>query len=302
MKNTTRIPLPLERIAIGNRIWHVQKMGHGSPTVIFESGLGGLSLQWFQIQSQIAELTTTLSYDRAGQGQSDPPQSPRTPQNITDELSQLLVQLQVQPPYILVGHSFGGLLCRYFANQYPETVKGIVLVDASHEKQLELIEGYDKRHSQMLKGMRLMSELSRLPVLGRMIANRSLKDFQAHVTEDMWQKMVVIAGSPKHLKSMYAEMSHFEDFFGQKHIIPDDFGDLPLIVVTAAESVLHNPPADNLSAEAFNHAHLEMQATLSEMSTRGQHIIVPKATHMSIMSHPAHAQYVTNAICQLLGM
>jgi pimeloyl-ACP methyl ester carboxylesterase len=103
--------------------------GEGEPTVLFESGIGATHLNWRGIQDPISPLAHTIAYDRAGLGWSSPCRTPRTPGNIATELHQMLAIAGFQPPYVLVGHSFGGLVMRRFALLYPEEVTGLVLVD-----------------------------------------------------------------------------------------------------------------------------------------------------------------------------
>jgi pimeloyl-ACP methyl ester carboxylesterase len=103
--------------------------GSGVPTVLFEAGIGATSLNWCNIQEAVAQFTGTASYDRSGLGWSSPCRTARTPGNVARELHELLRCAQLKPPYVLVGHSFGGLVMRRYALLYPEDVAGIVLVD-----------------------------------------------------------------------------------------------------------------------------------------------------------------------------
>lgn len=105
----------------------------GKPNVIFISGLGDSSETWNEVQHRMAQVTSTLSYDRAGVGRSEAAPVPRTCLDLAEELSALLVAIDMEPPYLLVGHSFGGLVARLYASLYPQTVCGIVLVDAAPE-------------------------------------------------------------------------------------------------------------------------------------------------------------------------
>ncbi|MBU3135792.1 alpha/beta hydrolase [Clostridium gasigenes] len=105
----------------------------GAPTVVFETGLGDDSGSWDYVQNQVSKLTSTFSYDRAGIGKSDKAPTPRTCLDIVYDLVDLLSKAPVEYPYILVGHSFGGLVIRLFASMYPELVLGIILVDAAPE-------------------------------------------------------------------------------------------------------------------------------------------------------------------------
>ena len=105
------------------------RQGSGEPTVLFEAGIGATNLNWRHIQESIAQFTHTVSYDRGGLGWSSPCRTARTPGNIAPELHEMLRARGIKPPYILVGHSFGGLVMRRFALLYPEEVAGVVLVD-----------------------------------------------------------------------------------------------------------------------------------------------------------------------------
>ncbi len=101
----------------------------GTPAVVLESGIAGSSLSWALVQPKIAEFTRVCSYDRAGLGWSDACTEPRTVPQMVSELATLLERGNVPPPYVLVGHSFGGLLIRAYAHLRPQEVAGLVFVD-----------------------------------------------------------------------------------------------------------------------------------------------------------------------------
>lgn len=104
----------------------------GVPTLILESGIGQGSESWRHVQPKLSQITRVCSYDRAGYGLSDGGESPRTFDRMVRELKTLLEKKNIQPPYILVGHSLGGPIARYFHSQYPQEVVGIIAVDALH--------------------------------------------------------------------------------------------------------------------------------------------------------------------------
>lgn len=108
-------------------------VGSGSPTVVFESGLGEGMIVWALVQPQIARRTRTCAYDRAGLGFSDPSPEPRTSDFLVRDLRNLLKGAGVAPPFVLVGHSFGGMNIKLFAEQHQGDVAGLVFVDPSHE-------------------------------------------------------------------------------------------------------------------------------------------------------------------------
>lgn len=110
--------------------------GSGPRTVIFESGLGDTLSAWDAIQPQVAaDCARTVAYDRAGYAGSDPAETTRDAANIVAELRAALARRNIRPPYVLVGHSLGGLYMQYFARNYPREVAGLVLVDSSYWNQ-----------------------------------------------------------------------------------------------------------------------------------------------------------------------
>ena len=107
--------------------------GEVTPTVVFEAGFGAGLTSWSTVQSTIAKFARTVSYDRAGIGQSEAGPKPRAAKQIALELHTALQNAGIGPPYVLVGHSFGGIYVRVFADMYPKEVAGIVLIDPSQE-------------------------------------------------------------------------------------------------------------------------------------------------------------------------
>lgn len=110
--------------------------GNGPRTVIFESGLGDTLSAWDAVQPGVAAgCARTVAYDRAGYAGSDPAETTRDAANIVAELRAALAHRDLRPPYVLVGHSLGGLYMQYFARNYPREVAGLVLVDSSYWNQ-----------------------------------------------------------------------------------------------------------------------------------------------------------------------
>jgi pimeloyl-ACP methyl ester carboxylesterase len=113
----------------GKRKLYLVEKGSSGPTVLFEAGIAATNLNWFHIQEAVSRFASTASYDRGGLGWSSPCRTARTPANLAAELHQMLEGAGIKPPYILVGHSFGGLVMRRFALNFPEEVTSMVLVD-----------------------------------------------------------------------------------------------------------------------------------------------------------------------------
>jgi pimeloyl-ACP methyl ester carboxylesterase len=130
------VPPPGQLIDMGGYRLHIHCEGTGSPVVILDAGLGDWSTHWTAVQNLLKTDTRVCSYDRAGYGWSDPGPRPRDSQRIVTELHSLLEKAGVPPPYVLVGHSFGGINMRLYASTYPAEAAGLVLVDASHPDSL----------------------------------------------------------------------------------------------------------------------------------------------------------------------
>ena len=127
----------------GGRHLYLSCTGHGSPIVVFESGLGVYSGTWLDVQRRVARTTRACVYDRAGLGQSDPAPPGRTSRDMVADLHALLARARLRPPYVLVGASFGGLNAQLYASTYPRDVRGLVLVDS-------LSAGFDNRLEKLL--------------------------------------------------------------------------------------------------------------------------------------------------------
>ena len=127
-------PPPGRLVELNGRQVHLLCSGEGAPTVILEAGAG--SLAWMSVFSEIAELTRVCTYDRPGYGWSEPASSPRTAETIVQELKMLLQAADIKPPYVLSGHSLGGLLMQLYAARFPNDFEGVVLVDSSHPDQV----------------------------------------------------------------------------------------------------------------------------------------------------------------------
>jgi pimeloyl-ACP methyl ester carboxylesterase len=128
-------------VDIGGYRLHIHVTGKGDPTVVLIAGAGDFSFDWSLVQPGVARFTRVCSYDRAGSAWSDLGPTPRTMKQEAYELHLLLQKAGLRGPFILVGHSQGGLIARVYADQYPEEVAGMVLADSTHEDTTLMIQG-----------------------------------------------------------------------------------------------------------------------------------------------------------------
>jgi pimeloyl-ACP methyl ester carboxylesterase len=128
-------------VDLGGQHLHIACLGSGTPAVLFENGLGDVSVIWALVQPRVAQLTTACAYDRGGYAWSDPGTEPRSFAQLNLELATAAARAGLRPPYILVGQSYGGAVVRRFAEDRSAEVGGLVLVDAAHEDQSVFYDG-----------------------------------------------------------------------------------------------------------------------------------------------------------------
>ena len=130
--------MPGQTFDIGGRSLHMTCAGNGSPTVVLLSGTGEMSASWARIVPEVASNTRVCAYDRAGQGWSDDAPHPQDGNEMAADLHQLLAVAGEHGPYLLAGHSLGGVYSLAFAAKYPDDVAGVALLDSSSPEQFAL--------------------------------------------------------------------------------------------------------------------------------------------------------------------
>ena len=280
-------PAPGNLIDVGGFKMHIHCVGEGSPTVILETLSGGTSSYWGWVQPEAAKETRVCVYDRAGRGWSESDQEPLSLGRTVRNLHTLLMNANVEGPFVLVGHSIGGIYMRQFAAEHPDRVVGMVLVDASHPYQ------YD-RYPEMLDGNESYMQIAKLfPVIARLgvghlyFALGGEMGF-AEMKEPQKSELKAAWSSPEYFKSMYAEdrarIRIFAD--GQKL---GALGDLPLIVLTQG-------------SDSASSGWIVLQNELAGLSTNSLHISVDGATHASLAFNPDHAKAVSDAILKVVDV
>ena len=135
MDRSPHVAPPGTLAPVGPHRLHYRCEGEGAPGVIFDAGIAASSLSWTRVQPQVARFTRTCSYDRAGLAWSDPGATPRSMPTLVDELHRLIRHAAIPAPYVLVGHSFGGLVIRAFARAHRDEIAGLVFVDPLHPEE-----------------------------------------------------------------------------------------------------------------------------------------------------------------------
>src|SRR5712692_5180231 len=302
-----RFPPPGRLVRVNERQMHIHVTGEGTPSVVFESGMGASCLSWTLVQPQVAQFTRAVSYDRAGHGWSDPARKPRTARQIAQELHTLLDATGVPGPYVLVGHSFGGYVNRAFAHMYRNEVVGMVLVDSLHPvewenptpEQLRMIE-VSLRYAWIAAWLARLGLvrfcLARLgrgsPRLGRAAARafgtgtasavqriaseiRKLPPPILPIVRALWSQ-------PKNFMSLGQHVAALPVSAAQAAAV-SSLGDLPLVVLAGDH---HATP------------YTDRQRELAQLSSRGRHMVARDSGHWIHLDHP---ELVTRAIREVVS-
>jgi pimeloyl-ACP methyl ester carboxylesterase len=279
MRGQRAYPAPGALVDVGAHRLHIRCTGQGSPTVVLDAALGSMSAHWVWVQREVGQTTRVCAYDRAGLGWSEPGPTPRDARQITGELHTLLANA-VPGPYVMVGHSLGGLYAQLYADRYPEEVVGVVLIESSHPQQFARLPG----------GQQIFERTRRLfavaPVLTWTGAVRvfDLSPPPSGLPPEQRDQVAAWAGSTRHVTATAEEFRATPDTTAQVGAI-GGLGDTPLAVVSAGNS-----------APAW----LTLQAELAASSSNSRHRVVDGATHSSVVDEAAHARTTSAAIIELV--
>ncbi|MEG4326374.1 alpha/beta hydrolase [Microcoleus sp. herbarium5] len=286
-----------ELFDIGGFRLHLNCVGQGTPTVIMDAGGGASSITWGLVPSEIAKFTRVCTYDRAGLGWSDPnPRTPRTSQQSVDELHALLAKAEIEPPYILVGHSLGGGNMRLYASQHPEEVVGLVLVDSVHEDQIT--PAIWKRMKMVILLYQILRIASRIGLL-RLIGDMNLLPMFKNIKQEIQKYPLAVQAlfdtyksscyRPCYWATISSELANMKRSFKQLQA-STLLGNLPLIVLSQGSK---NP---EMSDERFQQW-ASLQLDLTQLSSNSQHIIAENSGHLIPLDRP---ELVVSAVHQLI--
>lgn len=264
-------PAPGQMVDIGGYRLHINCIGTGSPTVILESGWGNWSLLWAQVQEDVAKTTRVCAYDRAGMGYSEAGPLPRDAQHMAVELHTLLEQAGIAGPYVMVGHSLGGIPVRIFAHDYPNEVSGVVLIDSMSPRQRTEHAAVAAEDASEANGGLLPTVLARIGLV-RMLAEPLgvIEDLPAEIKAP-YKAFTVI---PRGVQAWADEGASMSVSLAQADAIKT-LGDLPLIVLTAGLN-------DHTDWQA-------MQAEMLLLSSNSRQIVVENSGHGIQIDQPQAA-------------
>lgn len=286
-----RFPQQGHSVDVGGHRLNIYCAGEGQPTVILESGLGVPGAGWNLVLPDVAQFTRVCWYDRAGYGWSDGGPMPRTSSQIAKELHTLLQNSGVTPPYVLVGHSFGGFNIRVFHGQYPNEVAGAVFVDSSNEDQEKYLPPVFRK---------LMQEQTQpsawKKALGAAMTRLGVHRYSykhspeaAKLPADFLEEEIHLSMQPYFEAATFSEITNFSKSADEVRA-SGTFGDKPVLVLTAGKSGdVSQMPAGVTKKELDDFQELwikDLQMRLAHLSTRGKQTIVPDSTHMIPFERP----------------
>lgn len=268
-------------------------VGQGSPTIVFESGLGGHYHDWHLVVDAIKSEATLVTYHRAGYADSISSNPWRTTNQIADELKSMLEEIGVENEIVLVGHSFGGLCVQHFVRLYPDKVKGVVLIDStsanfsnlysldlpvlfSHITIEKLVENWRNLSKKTVNELRL----SMKPLL----SNEQLK-----LPKELHQAIEEFSTNPATYKTMASEIENWDCSSEQIKALAD-FPDIPLYVIARDSEVSVKFYTDRgipeAEAVAYEDTWRKLQVEHSQLSKKGKVIVAEGSDHIIQLEKP----------------
>jgi pimeloyl-ACP methyl ester carboxylesterase len=274
---------PGRRISVAGRRLNLVCRGSGRPVVVFEGGLGDWSPSWIPVQQRLAATTTVCTYDRAGYGFSDPAPSARTSDAIARDLRDLLRAAHLPAPYVLVGHSFGGLNVQAFTERYRRDVAGLVLVDGT-PADVQIPASITALENAWATGMQKCATAAR-----RGAFSRNTPAFTAcfndlfgitdlpnnGVTPALIAAVKEQARKPAPYEAALSENQNFEESQREVRAQAGSFGCLPMVVLIATRHGENDlPPAARAQMLRFEPLWRAAQDRVAARSTCAKRVLV----------------------------
>lgn len=278
-----------------NKQLHVVKMGAGRSAVLLESGISTTSLNWSLLQPELAAFVSTYSYDRAGLGWSDTDGAACSVARIAEDLHALVGAIDIPAPYILVAHSFGGYIARYYVSKFPEELAGVVLVDPlTPEEWIAPTEAQWKTLRKASRYARLGGALASIGVARICfgVLQSSNRETSGHVISKFGAGVTNIARriagelgklSPEVQRLVQMQWSRSKPYWSMSKYLRA----LPACAAEAANCVIpKNIPVTVISGNHQPSEPLSEHAAIAKHSARGKHIIAKKSGHWIQFDEP----------------
>ncbi len=278
---------PGELVDIGGRKLHLLKTPGTGPTLVIIAALGAPAIDWLAIQQALAPDVPVVLYDRGGLGWSDPAAGPRTAARMAGELHAVLTAAGIEPPYVLAGHSLGGLIALIYTMRHRDQVAGLALIDSSHpdmHKRLPARDWLTSGRGQWL----LVTARERLTPLGLVrladdlgIRRQATKRAQRIYPPDAAPAGRALMLASRQRRTAVSELAHITRSCHQARPCLTGLGTLPLAVITASE---HDPSHTPGSAADCRYSRWYatwslLQAEFAGLSTNSSHTIAGRAGH-----------------------
>jgi pimeloyl-ACP methyl ester carboxylesterase len=276
----------------------LHQSGSGGPAVVFLPGGGAVGLDYLNVQRRAAEFTTSVIYDRAGTGWSDSVELPRALVEVTDELRGLLRVAEVPPPYVMVGHSLGGLYARHYAQRFPHEVSGMLLLDPAHEEYnaympKELVDQWAAWDSNVALPEELPAELIQFYSA---LFEQEMTDWPEEIRQVLVERHV----SLDWLRASLQEATNVEQLYDEvRNAGP--MADVPLIILTSMDIDPFKAAVSQGTSESLLREEIEGKRRLYTTwarSMHGENRLIEDAGHVTL--HFRRPDAVLGAIRDLL--
>ncbi|MEQ1547005.1 alpha/beta hydrolase [Methyloglobulus sp.] len=287
-------PAPGRMVNVNGLIYHLNCTGTGSPTIILEAGLGESSLSWYPVQAKLSQTTQVCAYDRAGLGWSDPADEPMSPEQVATNLHTLLRNAPITPPFVLVCHSRGGIFCRHYYHQFTQEVKGLVLVDSTHEqgafREYPYVQADYLKQGIQIAIAPLLSRIGVIRLMGWANADR----LPSPLPDDILAAKSAVQNRTDTTLAVINEITEMRKGLDPSTPPPASLGNLPLVVLTAGNGIdivlaEREAKTSNGSVEnAVAVARIERTSheELAALSSNSKHVIADRSGHFIMYDQP----------------
>lgn len=269
---------------------HYIKKGTGSPTVVFDAGLGEGIISWSKVQNKVSEYTSTISYDRAGIMWSDRGNNPKNSKQITTDLHELLIKSEAQKPYIIVAHSMSGLTLRSYISKNNKDILGVIFVDVSHPDQINRFP--KETESLFEKTPAWLINFANAIGVVRLFFNPTYPNTDANDPINIKVKAL----RPKSISAAVEELRSFKSIANEAASITT-FKKTPLVIITGDSPERYKSLQNKKLEKQFTNIWTELQKDLLKLSNNSKQVLATKSGHLVQMEQP---EIVIESIQQII--